>query len=363
LPNLLVGGTQRVMTTAINHLSKERFDITLIVINSESLTYNGHHENAITLLDILDKEIEVINLKQKGVKYSILAIRNQIKKLKPDVVLSSLSYVNLYIAFFLPFLPKGVKYIARESNTLSVKHKNINAPKWMDWLYKKFYKRFDVIIAQSEDMYLDLIKNYNVLEENLIKINNPVDTATILSNAKEPKLYEKGTKNIVCVGHLSYQKGYDFLVSSLLNLEDHHWKCHVIGRDAGEMENIQKILEENPHLKEKIILHGFQSNPFNFLKNADLFVLSSRFEGFPNVMIEAGTYGLPIVAFDNPGGMAEILNDERLGILAKSNDTEDLSKCIHQALSNTYDKTYISQTYIKRFGLNTIIQKYEDVFK
>ena len=98
------------------------------------------------------------------------------------------------------------------------------------------------------------------------------------------------------------------------------------------------------------------------MAKANLFVLASRFEGFPNVLLEAGVLGIPLVAFDNPGGMAEIINNDKIGLLAKSNNSADLAKKIDLALKTKYNRNVIKESIISRYNTEGIISKYEAEF-
>lgn len=363
LPNLLAGGTQRVIINLANEMNHEKYEIFLVVINKSNAVYGNKSYKEKKFIDLVDREkVKYINLNQKGVKWSTFKLRKTLKQIKPDIVFSSLSYVNLYIAFIKPFLPSKIVYIARESNTLSVKHYHLNAPKYLNRLYRMFYPKFDKIICQSNDMYVDLVDNFSISKEKLIIINNPIDVNKTELKVDNPIKFDPNYKHIVCVGHLSYQKGHDFLVESLAKIKLENWNCHFIGRDSGMKEKIDLFIEKNPKIADKIFIHGFQSNPFNYLANADVFVLSSRFEGFPNVLLEAGALGIPLVAFDNPGGMAEIINDEKIGLLAKSNDSDDLAKKIESALKIKYDRETIKESIRNRYDVDVIVSKYEAAF-
>ena len=363
LPNLLAGGTQRVIINIANEINHNKYEIFLVVINKLNAVYNNKDFNEKNFIDLVNKEkVNYINLNKQGVKWSAFKLRKTLRQIKPDIVFSSLSYLNLYIAFIKPLLPSSIFYIARESNTLSIKNHYLNAPKYLNRLYRIFYPKFDKIICQSNDMYLDLADNFFIPKKNLLTINNPIDVNKIESKANNPVNFDSNYKHIVCVGHMSYQKGHDLLLQALAKIEFENWNCHFIGRDAGMKETIHLFLRKNPNISGKIFLHGFQSNPFSYMAKANLFVLASRFEGFPNVLLEAGVLGIPLVAFDNPGGMAEIIKNDKIGLLAKSNNSSDLAKKIDLALKTKYNRNVIKESIISRYNTEVIISKYEAEF-
>lgn len=364
LPNLLAGGTQKVIIDLANGVNSEKYEVFLIVINKLDTSYKNKRGDEQNLFKRIDqKTVKYINLNRNGVKWSALKLRRILNEIKPNIVFSSLSYVNLYIAIFKFIFPKNIIYVARESNTLSVKNHHLKIPTYVNKIYRIFYKNFDKIICQSNDMKNDLAENFLIPEKKLVTINNPVNIRLGQSKDAKPLFLDPAFKHIICVGHLSYQKGHDLLVDALGRLKSKDWHCHLIGRDSGMKKVIDASLENKPNISEKIFIHGFKSNPFDYLGRADLFVLASRFEGFPNVLLEAGVLGLPLIAFDNPGGMAEIINSDEIGFLAESNNVDDLAAKIDTALKNNYKKEKIVKSISGRYNIKTIIAKYELEFE
>ena len=122
----------------------------------------------------------------------------EIRKRKPDIVFSGFGEVNAYLAMFIKFFPK-TKFIARETNVVSqhVTRKEIR-------FFYKFYNNYHKIICQSDDMLNDLIENFKIKKEKIIKINNPVDFEFIdekLENSAKPKSFADDFKNVVAVGN------------------------------------------------------------------------------------------------------------------------------------------------------------------
>ncbi len=363
LPNLLVGGTQKVIINLANGLDPEKFKVFLIVTNSLKSHAHPSFSAEKTLLDLIDLDkVDLIQLNKKGLRWSLFALRRTLADISPDIVLSSLSYVNLFISIFRFILPSKPCYIARESNILTVKHRYLNTHWAINIMYKYFYRQFDKIICQSEDMLNDLIDNISISPKKLLVINNPINAKEISSRISDPIEFDPRYKHIVCVSHLSYQKGHDLLLRALTKVRTDKWKCHLIGRDSGMREILTDIIEQEPHLDNKIYFHGFRSNPYNYLVNADLFVLPSRFEGFPNVLLEAGSLGIPLVAFNNPGGMAEIINSDEIGHLANPNDTLDLARKIELGLNSHHNQTAIRNSILSRYDSSVIIPKFQREF-
>lgn len=290
LPDLETGGAERIVMTIANHLPRERFDPKIMLLRKEG----GY-------LEFLKEDVEVIDLKTPRIRHSIKPILSEIRKRKPDIVFCGFGEVNAYLSLFIKFFPK-TKFIARETNVVSqhVTRKEIR-------FFYKFYNNYDTIICQSDDMMHDLLNNFKIKKDKIVKINNPVDFNFIdekLAISEKPESFSKDFKNVVAIGNLSHRKGFDNLLKVFYHLKNEKIKLHILGdgRDKDVLHEIKSDLE-----LDQVIFHGQQKNPYQFLKFADLFILSSRYEGFPNVLLEAGACGTYALANNCPGGINEII--------------------------------------------------------
>nr|WP_278252245.1 glycosyltransferase [Deferrivibrio essentukiensis] len=158
----------------------------------------------------------------------------------------------------------------------------------------------------------------------------PIDEIRRKSEEELPKefKYLENENYIINVGSLCYQKGQDLLIKAYSKLDDikDNYKLVLVGRgpDKDKLVNLTNELG----LKDRVIFIDFQNNPYPFIKHAEIFVLSSRYEGFPNVLIEAMICGTPVVSFDCPTGPNEIIDNEVDGILVSSIDETKLSYSI-----------------------------------
>jgi glycosyltransferase involved in cell wall biosynthesis len=350
IPSMRGGGAERVMMTLLNHLDRSRFDPILALVKKEG-----------PLLDKLPSDLPIIDLNAGNARYAIIKIIRLVWSVKPDVVFSTLGYLNLLIALIKIFLPRNIRLIAREGSIPSVQNKREKYPRIFDWLYTNVYHRFDCIIAQSQYMRRDLIENFNIPDEKVIVINNPVDIerVTVLSGEMSCS-YPANKINLLAVGRLSQEKGYDVLLQAMALLTgDYHLTILGIGPD----EDMLLELSENLGLQEKVTFKGFQNNPYLWMKDADLMILSSRYEGFPNVVLEANTCGTPVIAFSCPGGTAEIIEDGVNGFLVKCEDHTAMAEAIEHSRLITWDKMKIQKNISEKYNINFIINKYENMLK
>lgn len=344
LPDLETGGAERIITTIANHLPREKFTPSILLLRKEG----GY-------LDFLKPDVEIIDIKTPRIRHSLKPILLEIKRRKPDIVFSGFGEVNAYLSLFIKLFP-NTKFIARETNVVSqhVTRKEIR-------FFYKFYNNYDRIIAQSDDMRTDLIQNFGIRRDKLIKINNPVDVdfiEKILKTSEKPSAFSPQYKHVVAIGNLSARKGFDNLLKVFSRLKNQNILLHILGdgKDKDLLLQMKEILG-----LDHVIFYGKQNNPYQYLKFADLFILSSRYEGFPNVLLEAGICGVYSLANNCPGGIDEIIINEINGEIADIENYDNFATKIKEALHQSYDKENIKRSIKSRFAKDIILTKYEDL--
>ncbi|QQQ28478.1 glycosyltransferase [Chryseobacterium indoltheticum] len=344
LPDLETGGAERIVTTIANHLSRDRFEPKILLLRKKG----GY-------LDFLKKDIEIIDLNIERIRNSLKPILSQIYRRKPDIVFSGFGEVNAYLSLFIKLFPK-IKFIARETNVVSehVTRKEIK-------FFYNFYNNYQQIIAQSDDMMNDLVHNFNIKKHKITKINNPVDFDFInekLLISTKPESFQYNYKNVVAIGNLSARKGFDNLLKVFSRLKNEKIILHILGdgRDRELLNQMKDFLG-----LKKVVFHGRQENPYQFLKFADLFILSSRYEGFPNVLLEAGACGTYSLANNCRGGINEIIQDRINGEISDIENHEDFSQKIMQILHQSYDQDAIKNSIKSRFSKEIILDRYEKI--
>jgi glycosyltransferase involved in cell wall biosynthesis len=353
IPCLGGGGAERVMLYVMNHLANSnKFKIVLLLIKKEGNTYLG----------FLSKEIEIINLSfKKRVRYSLFSILKQIKKNNPNICYVGYDYLNIMIAPFILFFPK-TKFLVRETNVLSCMNPRLNN-RIVKLYYRLFYNNYTQVIAQSDDMRNDLIHNFAIKQNKIIKINNPIDFSLLNRQLNNSELisFDPNFFNLIAVGRLCYQKGYDILLQRLSENKDIKFKLIILGDGTlkTELEHLSKEL----NLSDSVQFLGYINNPFPYIKASDALILSSRFEGFPNVLIEANALGTP--AFSNfcLGGINEIIIQDINGIVSNFNNSSDFRFGLNKLINTSFNKEKIVQLTFERYSFETIMPKYQDVFE
>ena len=346
LPDLETGGAERIVTTITNHLPREKFEPKILLLRKEG----GY-------LQFLKDDVEIIDIQTPRIRHSLKPILLEINRRKPDIVFSGFGEINAYLSLFIKIFPK-TKFIARETNVVSkhVTRKEIR-------FFYKFYNNYYRIICQSDDMQNDLVDNFNIKKEKLVKINNPVDFDFIESKLEistKPESFKNDCKNVVAIGNLSSRKGFDNLLKVFSHLKNEKILLHILG-DGRDKELLQQIKKDLG--LDNVIFHGQQKNPYLFLKFADLFILSSRYEGFPNVLLEAGACGTYSLANNCPGGITEIIQPGINGEISNIENHQEFADKMLTILEETHDQVAIKNSISSRFSKDFILDKYENIFK
>lgn len=349
LPSLEAGGAERVTLSIIKALDRNKYAPVLIALNSKGPLRREIPSG--TWLYTLDCE---------RLRYSIFRLVRLLRELRPDCIFSTLGHINFAILILKPLLRARV--IIRESSTPSRFLGSFPAFKARLYklLYRLLYPRADLIIAQCDNMRKDLIKHFGIKPAKIVRIYNPVDIDAVLSKADMfiPREYAAGNLNIVAVGRMVEAKAYDLLIKAFCRLLKHRpdARLFIIGDGPLRKELIE--LCSRLGLEERVTLLGFLENPYPYIKHADLYVLSSRWEGFPNTLLEALVCGVKVVATDCESGPKEILGAESYGLLARVDDENSLCEKMLQCI-NMPSKT---GTRGRDFGLEKIIGLYQKAF-
>jgi N-acetylgalactosamine-N,N'-diacetylbacillosaminyl-diphospho-undecaprenol 4-alpha-N-acetylgalactosaminyltransferase len=224
-----------------------------------------------------------------------------------------------------------------------------NLQSWINtFLIKKMYPRADLIITNSKGNAEDLISNFEVPSNKITTVYNPISIETIYAIEPKKDFFETDYFNLISVGRLDKGKNHQLLMRSVEKIKSKKIRLYIFGDGELKLE-LQKLIEDLK-LENIVFLMGFHSNPYQYLKAADLFVFASNHEGFPNVLLEAMTCKLPIISTNCPSGPNEILEAKigydyeeksftKYGILVPRNNEKEMIEAIVFMIENrTYYK-------------------------
>lgn len=301
--------------------------------------WEGYEElislNGINIIDF--KLLEKIKWYPKGkiqakcyfILLSILCagkLKQNLQEEKPDVVMLYLmGYLPLVVRGFLKVKPKMIASIQGKPKFHLVRK----------IIWKAFYRKADIIITLTEETRKDIVGQLNIPEHKVRVINNPIVDNGISDMAE--KLYGiaaiENDDYIVGVGRLTKQKNFQLLLKAYAKCKyRNQYKLLIVG-EGEEGSTLQKLATDLG-IEERVIFTGFVRNPYYYMKNAGLFVLSSLWEDAGHVLIEAAYLKVPIVATKCPSGTEEFLEFGHAGYLCNNNDVNDMCKQMEKALND-----------------------------
>ena len=199
------------------------------------------------------------------------------------------------------------------------------------------YPFADAIVAVANGVKRDLIQNYKVPGNKIKVIYNPVVTDELISLSQEEFYHQWFQDNnvpvIVAVGRLTSQKNFKLLINAFAKVSE-ILDSRLVILGEGEMRGELEALVDDLNIGSKVELPGFAGNPYVWLKNASLFVLSSDYEGLPGTLIQAMACGVPVVSTNCPSGPDEILENGKWGRLVPTGNLSALETAIIQTLQD-----------------------------
>lgn len=292
--------------------------------------------------------------------HALVALRRVLQRTQPDVVVSFLWDSNILNILSRVFLAHQV--IISERNALGAKIADVFGTGLKGtiagFFTKTIYRFASRIIAVSSGVREELL-SAGLPSANVVAIPNPIDLDFINARKSEPLDIERPF--VLFVGRLSKQKNVDVLIEAFDLLSNEGLGLRIVG--SGEEEHSLRKLVANLGLKERITFIPFDPNPFRYMARAEAFVLPSRYEGFPNVLVEAMACGTPVIAADCCEGVREIVKHDVTGLLFAVGDKEALSNSIKRIMSDSDLRENMireATRAIERFNVATIVKRYED---
>jgi GalNAc-alpha-(1->4)-GalNAc-alpha-(1->3)-diNAcBac-PP-undecaprenol alpha-1,4-N-acetyl-D-galactosaminyltransferase len=353
-----MGGAQRVASVLSNHWSQNEYVVTLISTFSRE-KINHFQLNKDVALKYLSNNPFFPKNKAWNLVWKLIQLRKLIKRQNPDVVISFLTRVNIATALSTIGIQSTVILCERTWPPFATLSNNFF------WMYRILFKDVDKIIVQTEKSKAWLSQNFpgstvRVIP-NLLVYPLPLHSPLIVPNS----VILQNKKVILASGRMHKYKQFDVLIRAFLQIKDKYpdWDLVILG-DGEERDSLNLMLVDFD-ITDRVYFPGRVGNMSEWYERADLFVLSSIVEGFPNVLLEAMGYGLPCISFDCDTGPRDMIQDGVNGILVNPNEKElGLSKAMNTIISNEKFRSNIANNSIllrDKYSVSNIIQKWNEV--
>ena len=353
LPSLVAGGAERSMIKLAGGIAALDYAVDLVLVNAE-----GHFLNEVT------DSVRVIDLKSTRVLTSLPGILRYLRQYQPSVLLSAL-HTNI-VALIACRIARGpTEVVVSERNTLTVESQNYSSDirmRLMPHLVRYFYRGASCIVAVSNGVADDLARVTHLPRDRIKVIFNPIITPEFQEKAQEVIEYDWFMPGeppvILSVGRLTIQKGFDVLIKAYAKVREIIPSRLLILGEGPERGALETLVHDQG-LEKLVRLPGFVQNPYPYMKKANVFVLSSRWEGLPGVLIEALYCGVPIISTDCPSGAREILAAGKYGNLIPVDDVDVMAQAIIAALCGKVLRPPIESW--QPYRVETIVNQYIDV--
>ena len=308
LPLFSGGGAEPVALNLLAELHNRGHLVGIIVFDK-----NG------PLLSMVPNNVQIYNLNTGSLKNSVVPLVRKIRQLSPKVVFSTFGYINVALLAIGWLLPAKTKIWVREANLPSISLNNNRYPKLIPLLYRLLYRYADKVICTSKIMKNEFVSDFSVPEGSIEILSNPVDVEFIRSSMLPIRQFDNGGICYVASGRLTFQKGFDRLLKWFSILDDKKSTLVILGGGDDKHALIQQSNELN--LQNRVKFVGFCDNPWQWYAGADCFLLSSRWEGLPNVVLESLACGTRVISTIESGGVVEIAKQAVEGGLIVTSST------------------------------------------
>lgn len=305
--------------------------------------------------------VNIVDLKASRVLTSLPALVRYLRHTRPKTILAELRHANIIALWARRLVDVPTRVIVCEQNTLSrsVRHSSSRLSRLMPPIIGRFYLWADGIVAVSEGVADDLVRVTGIPRERIQVIYNPVVTHELREKAQDPlehPWFNPGEPPVVLgVGRLTDQKDFPTLIKAFAQVRySRPARLMILGE--GKSRPALETLVRRLGLDQDVTLPGFVENPYPYMAHAAVFVLSSRWEGLPTVLIESLYCGACVIATDCPGGAREILKDGQYGQLVPVGDAGAMAEAIEASLNGRALRPPRESS--RSFELETVVSNY-----
>lgn len=355
LGNLSIGGVEKINISIANYFAtnyKQNIAIVVLTNIDPQLKF------------FISKKVDLFIFQKSNILKTSILFFNFLKSIKTKIIFSSIDYINVFTFFLVKLSRIKSKLILSERADPEMNIKMADNLKEKIFYFFSFivgfsYKNCDLVHCISEGIRENLFKTYKIDKKKMVVIYNPFDFTEINKLKIIKKKINKKNIKLLTVGRLVKQKDHQTLIRALNLVKDKiNFHLFVVG-DGPELTNL-KDLVMSFELEKKITFVGKQKNPNKFYKMADIFILSSLWEGFGNVLVEALAYNCRVISSNCPSGPSEILDNGKWGSLFPVRDTIALSNELLKVIDK--DLYLNTKKRAKDFSIDKICDQYKKIF-
>lgn len=343
ISGLSAGGAERILVEYANYFSEQGNEVTILILSEEEVFYRLN--TSIKVVRLINRVESSFNSKIIRNIKKIFEMKKIFLRINSDIIISYITFTNLF-SIVSARLAKQ-KIIVSEHTNISRNENSL-----LGFFRRLIYPYANAVVCLTE---YDK-KRYSKFIDNIYSIKNPLTLQNKHNNVER--------KNIILgVGRLINLKGFDTLIKAFSNIKQKDWELVIVG-EGPEKEKL-KSLANNLNIYDRVKLVGLSQDIERYYKEASIYVLSSRIEGFPNALCEAMGYGCACVAFDCLTGPRDIINNGVDGILVKPENITDLTCAIQKLVDNPELRLSFgskAKNIVKQLDINILSKKWISIF-
>jgi len=353
-PNMAGGGAERAALTLASGLADRGFHVDLVLASADGPR----------MADVPDS-VELVDLKARRVLTSLAGLVRYLRQARPDAMASVLDHANIVALWARRLAGYPERLVVVEQNHLSSAASNGKSrrDRMMPWFASRFYPWADCVAGVSAGVVADLKDHLTTVPPDRFRvIYNPIVTRDLLEQARQPvdhPWFEQGDPVFVAAGRLRPQKDFPMLIKAFSEVRSTRPARLLILGEGPDRDDLQALITKLG-LNEDVELHRYTDNPYSYFGRATAFVLSSRWEGLPTVLIEALSCGAPVIATECPSGPREILAEGRFGRLVPVGDVKTMTSALNAALDGEVIRP--PEESWRPYVMDTVVDDYVDAF-
>lgn len=351
-----VGGADRVTLQLMQNLSREEYQIELVLMRAEG-----------RLLDDVPKDVRIHDCQTRSLWFMIAPLRRIIKNGSYDLIYATCGGASIPLMLALLTMRTRPTTVVSERNILVHPHKSQWKRSLMNLLKRWLYQHADWVTVVSKALGQEVNERLYVAPEKIQVVNNPVvDEALIRQSEEEvthPFFAHESNQVILAVGRLVHQKDFSSLIKGfglyVKRKQDDSIRLLILGEGPLRPQLMLQI--EDLGLEKQVDLPGYDKNPFRYMSNCTLFILSSLHEGMPGVLVQAMACGAACISTDCPTGPNEIIEHGASGLLVPVGDHQAIANAIETFLTNSTLRKQMAQAApasVRRYETQAGIRSY-----
>ncbi|MBA3374733.1 MAG: glycosyltransferase [Actinobacteria bacterium] len=330
-PSMVGGGAERGALKLAEGLAERGYDVDLVLAAAKG-----------SRLTEIPPSVRLVDLDARRVLTSLPGLARYLRREKPHAFASVLDHTNVVALWARKVARYPGRVVVIEQNTLSMAaaHATSRRTRMMPFFVKHFYPWADYVVGVSSGVADDLERMVKLDPHKVRVIFNPIVTDDLGEKARAPvdhPWFAGDSSVFVAAGRLRPQKDFPTLFRAFAKLRSRRSARLVVLGEGPERENLEALIE-NLDIGSDVQLLGAKSNPYAYMARSVAFVLSSRWEGLPTVLVEALRCGVPVIATDCPSGSREILADGRYGTLVPVGDVDALALAMEAAIDGRIER-------------------------